>query len=82
LRQYGKNTRWIVRVCEAPNLGAVKSRFASLSVDEAADGSLIIEDPDYGTVTFREDGSVQAEGRLIVPRDFTVAGEVAMLVAH
>jgi hypothetical protein len=82
LRQYGKNTRWIVRVCEAPNLGAVKSRFASLSVDETADGSLIIEDPDYGTVTFREDGSVQAEGRLIVPRDFTVAGEVAMLVAH
>lgn len=82
LRQYGQKTRWIVRVCETSNLGALESRFASLSVEETADGSLVIEDPDYGTVTFREDGSVQVEGRLIVPKDFTVAGEVAMLAAH
>jgi hypothetical protein len=60
----------------------VESRFASLSVAETADGSLVIEDPDYGTVTFRRDGSVEAEGRMIVPKDFTVAGEVAMLTAH
>lgn len=82
LRQYGQKTRWIVRVCETSNLGALESRFASLSAEETADGSLVIADPDYGTVTFREDGSVQVEGRLIVPKDFTVAGEVAMLAAH
>ncbi len=82
LRQYGQKTRWIVRVCETSDLGALESRFASLSVEEKADGSLVIADPDYGTVTFREDGSVQAEGRLIVSKDFTVAGEVAMLAAH
>ena len=82
LRQYGQNTRWIVRVCEASDLSTVESRFASLSVDETADGSLVIEDPDYGTVMFRKDGTVEAEGRTIVPRDFTVAGEVAMLAAH
>jgi hypothetical protein len=82
LRQYGQNTRWIVRVCEASELETVESRFAVLSVEETADGALVVEDPDYGTVTFRKDGSVEAEGRTIVPRDFTVAGEVEMLAAH
>ncbi|WEZ85645.1 hypothetical protein P6U16_21380 (plasmid) [Rhizobium sp. 32-5/1] len=82
LRQYGQNTRWIVRVCEAPDLATVESRFASLSVEETADGSLVIEDPDYGTVTFRKDGAVDAEGRTIVPKDFTIAGEVTMLATH
>ena len=29
LRQYGRKTRWIVRVCEASDLDAVESRFAA-----------------------------------------------------
>ncbi len=82
LRQYGQNTRWIVRVCETPDLKTVERRFASLSVEETADGAFMVEDPDYGPVTFHKDGTVEAEGRVIAPKDFTVAGEVAMLAAH
>ncbi|MFA1625010.1 hypothetical protein ACDY96_20145 [Rhizobium mongolense] len=82
LRQYGRKTRWIVRVCEASTLAAVEARFTALAVEEKEDGSLAIEDPDYGTVTFRADGSVKAEGRTVSPKDFTVAGEVTMLAAN
>ena len=81
LRQYGRKTRWIVRVCEASELRAVEAKFGGLSVAEGANGSLIVEDPDYGIVTFHEDGSTAAEGRVISPGDFTVAGEVTMLAA-
>lgn len=79
LRQYGRKTRWIVRVCEASNLGAVEAKFAALAVQEDAEGTLVIEDPDYGIVKFRADGAVDAEGRTISPQSFTVAGEATTL---
>ncbi|GLS38106.1 hypothetical protein GCM10010869_37000 [Mesorhizobium tianshanense] len=81
LRQYGRSTRWIVRVCEASGLDDVESRFASLEVEETANGSLVIQDPDYGAVIFRKDGSTEAERRVVSPKEFTVAGEVTMLAA-
>ncbi|ANH07253.1 hypothetical protein [Shinella sp. HZN7] len=81
LRLHGRRTRWIVRVCEAPGLAAVENRFSALLVQEEADGTLVIEDPDYGTVRFRADGSAEAEGRTIVPKTFTVAGTATMLSA-
>lgn len=81
LRQYGRNTRWIVRVCKASSLNAVETRFAGLAVIERADRTLMIEDPEYGPVQFHSDGSVEAEGRRILPKHFTVAGEVTMLAA-
>ena len=59
----------------------MESRFAALAVDETADGSLVVQDPDYGAVIFRKDGSTEAEGRVVSPKDFTVAGEVTMLAA-
>ncbi|ATU94888.1 hypothetical protein [Phyllobacterium zundukense] len=79
LRQYGRKTRWIVRVCAAPDLKTVKARFAGLAISEGTDGTLVIEDPDYGIVKFHRDGSMEAEGRAILPKDFTIAGEVTML---
>ncbi|WP_436100260.1 hypothetical protein [Pararhizobium sp. LjRoot238] len=82
LRQYGRKTRWIVRVCEALDVAAMEARFGALAVEEKEDGSLVIEDPEYGTVTFRPDGSADAEGRTVSPKDFTVAGEVTMLAAN
>jgi len=82
LRQYGRKTRWIVRVCEALDVAAMEARFGALAVEQKEDGSLVIEDPDYGTVTFRPDGSADAEGRTVSPKDFTVAGEVTMLAAN
>ncbi|MCA1493120.1 hypothetical protein I6F11_19535 [Ensifer sp. NBAIM29] len=81
LRQRGRRTRWIVRVCESLSLAEVEARFAALSVEEEADGTLVVNDPDYGPVRFRADGSAEAEGRIIVPKAFTVAGEATMLSA-
>ncbi|MEI2297210.1 hypothetical protein [Ensifer sp. MJa1] len=81
LRQAGHKTRWIVRVCEATDLSGVEARFAALAVEETGDGSLVINDPEYGRVVFRGDGATEAEGRTIAAKDFTVAGEVTMLAA-
>ena len=81
LRQYGRKTRWVVRVCKASSLDAVEQEFGGLAVEEQADGTLVIEDPDYGAVRFRADGVVEAEGRTITPKDFTVSGEATMLAA-
>lgn len=79
LRQQGRTTRWLVRVCEASDIGAARTRYGSLSVAEAEDGGFVVDDPDYGRVLFHEDGSVEAEDRRIVPADFSVTGEVTML---
>lgn len=79
LRQHGRRTRWLVRVCEAPSLDAVAARFAGLTVREASDGAFLVEDPEYGMVRFRTDGAAEAEGRLIEPAHFTVRGEAVML---
>lgn len=82
LRQAGHKTRWIVRVCETEELSGVETKFAGLSVEETADGAFVINDPDYGRVVFRNDGSTEAEGRTIAAKDFTVAGEATMLAAR
>ncbi|WP_429811509.1 hypothetical protein [Ensifer sp. B1-9] len=82
LRQAGHKTRWIVRVCEVTDLAGAEARFAALAVEETADGAFVVNDPDYGRVVFRLDGSTEAEGRTIAAKDFTVAGEAAMLVAR
>lgn len=79
LRQHGRRTRWLVRVLEADSLDAAAARFSALDVREEADGTLVVDDPDYGIVRFRADGASEAEGRVIRPSDFTVKGEVAML---
>ncbi|MGO4838290.1 hypothetical protein AB4144_39195, partial [Rhizobiaceae sp. 2RAB30] len=79
LRQQGRKTRWLVRVCEASDIGAAQTRYGSLSVAEAEDGGFVVDDPDYGRVLFHEDGSVEAEDRRIAPADFSVTGEVTML---
>jgi hypothetical protein len=79
IRQYGRRTRWIVRVCDAASLDAVEAKFATLAVDELGDGTLAVGDPDYGLVRFRADGVIEAEGRVISPSDFTVRGEAVML---
>jgi hypothetical protein len=79
LRQHGRTTRWIVRTTEADALTAVEARFAALKVSEQADGTLVIDDPDYGPVRFRADGTTEAEGRVISPADFTVQGQATLL---
>lgn len=81
LRQYGQKTRWIVRVCEAGDLASVENRFAGLSAEHGADGTIVVEDPEYGSVSFRADGTVEAEGRVIARKEYSVKGEANMLAA-
>ncbi|WP_137129017.1 hypothetical protein [Rhizobium sp. FY34] len=75
LRIAGRRTRWIVRLTEGEDLSAVEARYGSLAVQAGEDGTFVIEDPDYGTVRFKADGSVEAEGRIIRRADYTVKGE-------
>ena len=81
LRQYGRATRWIVRVSEVRTLDEAIRRFAGLSIEETGGGDFAVHDPDYGRVHFRADGVVQAEGRTISPKEFTVSGEATLLAA-
>ena len=53
----------MVRVCEASDLASVGERFAALAVREEADGTLVLEDPEYGTVRFRADGVISFRPR-------------------
>lgn len=79
LRQDGRRTRWIVRVTEAASAAEAEAHFGALAVEEAADGALVVEDPDYGAVRFLADGTIEAEGRTLRPADFSIAGEATLL---
>jgi hypothetical protein len=79
IRQYGTKTRWIVRVCQSEDLASVESRFGALAASQQSDGTFVIEDPEYGTVRFHPDGSVEAEGRTIARAYYSVKGDAEML---
>ena len=42
-------------------------------MEQQPDGCIVVDDPDYGVVEFRPDGSVAAEGRTLDPSGWTVA---------
>ncbi|MCD7061379.1 hypothetical protein [Pelagibacterium xiamenense] len=75
LRQTGEQTTWIVRTAAGARPEALAERFAGLTIREDADGTLRIDDPEYGDVQFFADGRVAAEGRVLDPRTWTVKGE-------
>lgn len=74
LRQPGLRTRWLVRVAETDDLDDLVHRFGRLAINEEADGSIRIEDPEYGPVVFSLDGTVSAQGRRLAVADYTVEG--------
>lgn len=74
LRLAGRQGLWAVRLGTTEDLAGFASRHP-LTVTEAADGTLTIEDPDYGTVIFRVDGTVSAEGRVLDPAQWTREGQ-------
>lgn len=78
LRIDGRKTRWIVRLAEGDDTASVETRYGGLAAVEN-DGIFTIEDPDYGSVRFLSDGSVEAEGRTIRREDYTVKGKVSEL---
>ncbi|MGU3576643.1 hypothetical protein ACLBWZ_13985 [Brucellaceae bacterium C25G] len=81
IRQYGQKTRWIVRVCEAGDLASVEQKFAMLEAVKGADGTIVVNDPEYGVVAFQSNGTVAAEGRIIERSGYTVKGVAEMFAA-
>lgn len=72
----GRNGRWILRLTDhAASPSDLIGRFGALSLTEAADGRMVIADPDYGSVEFHRDGSVVAEGRRLDPSDWVLTGQ-------
>jgi hypothetical protein len=77
LRRAGRQGRWILRLGETvrhSDLADFRRRFAGLALRDGPDGSIIVDDPDYGVVEFHPDGTVAAEGRRLDPADWTLAG--------
>jgi hypothetical protein len=82
LRAAGRRRRWIVRLGETRvngSLDAFLSSFSGLAVRDAGGGLLSVEDPEYGEVCFRPDGIVEAEGRILDPAQWTIAGHAAFM---
>jgi hypothetical protein len=75
LRLEGRQTRWLVRVAPARDLDQI-APYGRLAARPGPDDSVIVDDPDYGAVAFMADGRVCAEGRILDPAQWTIAGTV------
>ncbi len=76
LRLAGRTSWWVVRFGEGGSLEEFARRFAAISPKAAGPRDEIrIDDPQYGLVVFHADGRIEAEGRVLDPRKWTVAGE-------
>jgi hypothetical protein len=73
LRLTGRDGMWIIRLGQGDDMSAFFDRHA-LKPEISADGTIVIDDPDYGPVSFSRSGTVTAEGRQIDPRDWTMKG--------
>lgn len=74
LRQPGRAGAWVMRVGRATGAEAFAARH-SLNLRAGADGCYYVSDADYGEVVFHPDGKVEAEGRLLDPKGWTLEGE-------
>ena len=77
LRLAGQQGWWIVRMgAKGQGLDAYVAQFSQLSPDADANprAKVTVEDPEYGPVHFHADGRIEAEGRVVNPKDWTVAG--------
>jgi hypothetical protein len=84
LRVPGHQATWIVRLGQAgghASLDAFAMGFAQMEVLRGEGGELTVNDPEYGEVRFHQDGRVEAEGRVIDPAEWTVAGDAAIMTA-
>lgn len=83
IRLAGTRSRWIVRLADladGADLDSFGRRFAGLVTQDGADGSMVIDDPDYGTVVCRMDGTIEAEGRVLDPAAWTHKGTLTRLM--
>ncbi|TGD63627.1 hypothetical protein EYC08_12785 [Tabrizicola sp. WMC-M-20] len=77
LRLGGRQGWWLVRMGDAtPGLEAYVATFSQLALDTDANprATVTVEDPEYGPVQFHADGRIEAEGRMVNPKDWTVVG--------
>ena len=58
---------------------AFADRFGELWLREDLDGTVTVDDPDYGPVRFLSDGRIEAEGRSLDPSRWTVEGSRVIL---
>ena len=82
IRLAGMRSRWVVRLSDLRGEGGLEAffqRFATLGARAAAAGEIWLDDPDYGRVVCRKDGSVSAEGRRLDPSSWTHAGRAVRL---
>jgi hypothetical protein len=85
LRLPGHAGAWIVRVGDTAQSGTAAqfaARFSSLALRTGADGAFEVDDPDYGLVTFFADGRIAAEGRILDPAAWTIAGTATTIAEN
>ncbi|MEO8243404.1 MAG: hypothetical protein ABI832_13940 [bacterium] len=76
LRLAGRKGWWLLRMGQAGTVADFTAKFCKLTVQGTGPkADLTIEDPEYGPVFFGADGSVRAEGRALIPADYTVKGQ-------
>lgn len=73
LRLPGRDGLWVVRMGSGDDAAAFEAAHPLTAT--GTDGTLTVEDPEYGPVRFLPDGTVEAEGRVLSPRDWTLEGE-------
>lgn len=80
IRQNGRETAWLFRLGQSDGqdgaLARFHARFAASGFTMAEDGTIIVDDPEYGRVVFGEDGCIEAEGRSLDPSRWTIAGHL------
>lgn len=83
VRLAGRKGLWIVRTGETAALASFVRRFRRVAPRAGATvrGGVAIDDPDYGLVLFRSDGTIAAERRDLRPEDWSIAGMRTILPA-
>jgi hypothetical protein len=82
IRLAGRRAAWIVRLGDSARNGTpagFAAAFSGVTLHTAANGTLRLEDPEYGTLTFHADGRIEAEGRVVDPAEWTIAGTARQL---
>lgn len=79
LRLPGRDGLWIMRLGHGHDLHGFLARHPLPAATDDA-GTITVEDADYGTVRFHSTGVVEAEGRSLDPRDWTLEGERGEIV--
>jgi hypothetical protein len=79
IRLPGHRGRWIVRLSDLATEGSLAAfgrRFAGLGAQARDDGTILVQDPDLGTVACGADAVVRAGSDMLDPKGWTLSGEL------